>query len=74
VINLPLSRIVDRSIDGPGDFIQTNIVGTTPLEAVKAYLGLAPDAKLRSGLHVSTDEVCTGPRKDESAFHGEPSL
>jgi dTDP-glucose 4,6-dehydratase len=68
VINFAAESHVDRSIDGPGDFIQTNIVGTTLLEAVKAYwLGLAPDANCVQVLHVSTDE-CTDPRKDESAF------
>ena len=71
VINFAAESHVDRSIDGPGDFIQTNIVGTfTLLEAVKAYwLGLAPDAKAAFRfLHVSTDEVYGSLGKDEAAF------
>ncbi|MEN9945184.1 MAG: dTDP-glucose 4,6-dehydratase, partial [Pseudomonadota bacterium] len=51
---------VDRSIHGPGDFIQTNIVGTfNLLESVRAYyekLGDGQKNKFRF-LHVSTDEV-----------------
>src|SRR5690554_842721 len=38
VMHLAAESHVDRSIDGPGDFIQTNLVGTyTMLEASKAY-------------------------------------
>jgi dTDP-glucose 4,6-dehydratase len=51
---------VDRSIHGPGDFVQTNVVGTfTLLECVRAYwagLDGADKAEFRF-LHVSTDEV-----------------
>lgn len=60
VMHLAAESHVDRSIDGPGDFIQTNLVGTyTMLEAGRAYRsGLGEDrrAKFRF-LHVSTDEV-----------------
>lgn len=60
VMHLAAESHVDRSIDGPGDFINTNIVGTyTLLEAARVYYqGLSADAQ--SGfrfLHVSTDEV-----------------
>ena len=60
VIHLAAESHVDRSIDGPGDFIQTNLVGTyTMLEASRTYWsGL--DETARAGfrfLHVSTDEV-----------------
>ena len=51
---------VDRSIHGPGDFVQTNIVGTfNLLEATRTYLGgLAPAERSQFRfLHVSTDEV-----------------
>jgi dTDP-glucose 4,6-dehydratase len=51
---------VDRSIDGPEDFIQTNIIGTFRLlESVREYwVALSPDDKLGFRfLHVSTDEV-----------------
>jgi dTDP-glucose 4,6-dehydratase len=51
---------VDRSIDGPGEFVRTNINGTFALlEATRAYwseLGEADKAEFRF-LHVSTDEV-----------------
>jgi dTDP-glucose 4,6-dehydratase len=60
VIHLAAESHVDRSIHGPGDFIQTNINGTyTLLEAARAYWsGL--EAAARSAFrfhHVSTDEV-----------------
>jgi dTDP-glucose 4,6-dehydratase len=60
VIHLAAESHVDRSIHGPGDFIQTNVVGTyTLLEAARAYWsGL--DAAGRTAFrfhHVSTDEV-----------------
>lgn len=60
VINFAAESHVDRSIHGPGDFIQTNIVGTfNLLESVRAYyekLGNDQKKKFRF-LHVSTDEV-----------------
>lgn len=60
VIHLAAESHVDRSIDGPGDFIQTNLVGTyTLLEAGRAYWsGLPVNARdAFRFLHVSTDEV-----------------
>jgi len=51
---------VDRSIDGPADFIQTNIVGTfSLLEEARAWWGALPggDKEGFRFLHVSTDEV-----------------
>jgi dTDP-glucose 4,6-dehydratase len=60
VINFAAESHVDRSIDGPGVFIRTNINGTFELlDAARLYLAEA-DAALRSRfrfLHVSTDEV-----------------
>jgi dTDP-glucose 4,6-dehydratase len=60
VMHLAAESHVDRSIDGPGDFIQTNLVGTyTLLEAGRSYwssLDEAGKATFRF-LHVSTDEV-----------------
>ena len=46
-MHLAAESHVDRSIDGPGDFIQTNVVGTyTLLEAARSYLtGLDKSAK-----------------------------
>jgi dTDP-glucose 4,6-dehydratase len=60
VVNFAAESHVDRSIHGPEDFIQTNIVGTFHLlESVRAYWnGLDVDAKTDFRfLHVSTDEV-----------------
>ena len=60
VVNFAAESHVDRSIHGPGDFIQTNIVGTfNLLESVRGYWdGLPVDEKQAFRfLHVSTDEV-----------------
>ena len=60
VMHLAAESHVDRSIDGPGDFVQTNLVGTyTLLEAARAYLETdqAELAERFRFLHVSTDEV-----------------
>ena len=60
VLNLAAETHVDRSIDGPRAFIDTNIVGTfVLLEAARAYWTSRDEAG-RAGfrfLHVSTDEV-----------------
>ncbi|HEY9016786.1 dTDP-glucose 4,6-dehydratase [Thiomicrospira sp.] len=60
VMHLAAESHVDRSIDGPGEFIQTNIVGTyTLLEQARAYwAGLQDDKKANFRFHhISTDEV-----------------
>lgn len=60
VMHLAAESHVDRSIDGPGTFIQTNIVGTyTLLEAARAYWSGLPDAPKADFRfhHISTDEV-----------------
>jgi dTDP-glucose 4,6-dehydratase len=60
VLHLAAESHVDRSIDGPGQFIQTNIVGTFHLlqAALGYYRSLGPDQAPRFRfLHVSTDEV-----------------
>ncbi len=60
VMHLAAESHVDRSIDGPGEFIQTNIVGTyTLLEAARKYFStLTPEAKEAFRFHhISTDEV-----------------
>jgi dTDP-glucose 4,6-dehydratase len=72
VVNFAAESHVDRSIHGPEDFIQTNIVGTFRLlEAVRAYWGGLPvDARSRFRfLHVSTDEVFGSLEPQEAAFH-----
>jgi dTDP-glucose 4,6-dehydratase len=70
VLHLAAESHVDRSIDGPSDFVNTNIVGTfTLLEAAKSYYeSLSADAASRFRfLHVSTDEVF-GSLGDEGRF------
>lgn len=58
VMHLAAESHVDRSIDGPGDFIETNITGTYQLlEAARAHWvrnGRNPDFRFH---HISTDEV-----------------
>ena len=71
IINFAAESHVDRSIHGPEDFIQTNIMGTFRLlEAVRAYWGgLAGEAKPAFRfLHVSTDEVYGSLAKEDPAF------
>ena len=71
IINFAAESHVDRSIHGPGDFIQTNIVGTFRLlEAVRAYWNNLQDEAEQNFrfLHVSTDEVYGSLAKDEPAF------
>ena len=71
ILNFAAESHVDRSIHGPEDFIETNIVGTFRLlEAVLAYWkGLGPEAQQAFRfLHVSTDEVYGSLGKDEPAF------
>jgi dTDP-glucose 4,6-dehydratase len=70
VMHLAAESHVDRSIDGPAEFIRTNVVGTyTLLDAVRAYWGgLQGDDRARFVLHhISTDEVF-GALGDEGAF------
>ncbi len=60
VMHLAAESHVDRSLDGPADFIQTNIVGTyTLLEAAREYWrGLPEEARQHFRFHhISTDEV-----------------
>ncbi len=60
VMHLAAESHVDRSIDGPGAFVATNIVGTYNLLAAACayWSGLTPEAKARFRFHhISTDEV-----------------
>ena len=60
VMHLAAESHVDRSIDGPAEFIQTNVVGTcTLLEVARAYWSeLSADRKVAFRFHhISTDEV-----------------
>lgn len=71
ILNFAAESHVDRSIRGPGEFIQTNIVGTFHLlESVRAYWeALKGEAKARFRfLHVSTDEVYGSLTKEAPSF------
>ena len=71
VINFAAESHVDRSIHGPEDFIQTNIVGTFRLlEAVRSHWSALPaDEKTAFRfLHVSTDEVYGTLRQSDAPF------
>jgi dTDP-glucose 4,6-dehydratase len=71
ILNFAAESHVDRSIDGPEDFIQTNIVGTFRLlETVRSYWGgLAEEQRSTFRLlHVSTDEVYGSLDADAPAF------
>ncbi|MCA8421891.1 dTDP-glucose 4,6-dehydratase [Burkholderia seminalis] len=60
ILHFAAESHVDRSIHGPAEFVQTNVVGTfTLLEAARQYWSALPEAE-QAGfrfLHVSTDEV-----------------
>lgn len=60
IMHLAAESHVDRSIDGPADFIETNIIGTyTMLEAARQYWNQLDDSKKHAFRfhHISTDEV-----------------
>jgi dTDP-glucose 4,6-dehydratase len=74
VMHLAAESHVDRSIDGPGQFIQTNIVGTyTLLEVALAYWQrLSGEDRARFRFHhVSTDEVYGSLDRDDARFTEE---
>lgn len=74
VMHLAAESHVDRSIEGPAAFIETNIVGTcTLLEVTRAYWAKLPQAQKNTFRfhHVSTDEVygdLPHPSEDENAY------
>ncbi|MBI1751809.1 MAG: dTDP-glucose 4,6-dehydratase [Acidobacteria bacterium] len=69
VVHFAAESHVDRSIDGPEAFIQTNLVGTfTLLEAARRAWGSETSARF---LHVSTDEVY-GSLEQGEAREGDP--
>lgn len=71
VMHLAAESHVDRSIEGPADFIRTNVVGTfTLLDTATTYWrGLAGEEKERFRFHhISTDEVF-GSLGDDGQFH-----
>ena len=71
VMHLAAESHVDRSIDGPSDFIQTNMVGTfTLLEVARAYWQSLGDER-KQGFrfhHISTDEVYGDLERDDALF------
>lgn len=68
VMHLAAESHVDRSIDGPGDFVETNITGTyNMLEAARAYWTQAGKPEGFRFHHISTDEVF-GSLGDEGMF------
>jgi dTDP-glucose 4,6-dehydratase len=73
IMHLAAESHVDRSIDGPGEFVQTNVVGTFMLlQATLAYWNTL-DAARRDVFrfhHISTDEVF-GSLGEEGFFHEE---
>ena len=71
VVHFAAESHVDRSIHGPEDFIQTNIVGTFRLlQAVRAYWGGLDDTNKAAFryLHVSTDEVYGSLKATDAPF------
>jgi dTDP-glucose 4,6-dehydratase len=71
IVHFAAESHVDRSIHGPGEFIQTNIVGTFHLlESSRAYWNTLPEADKAAFrfLHVSTDEVYGSLNGDDAAF------
>ncbi|HUR60595.1 MAG TPA: dTDP-glucose 4,6-dehydratase [Opitutaceae bacterium] len=74
VVNFAAESHVDRSIDSPEPFVQTNVVGTLRLlNAARLYWAKLTDAKKAAFrfLHVSTDEVYGTLRPDDPAFTEE---
>ena len=71
VLNFAAESHVDRSIHGPGDFVETNIVGTyNLLESVRSYWNDLDEQHKKDFrfLHVSTDEVYGSLSKTDPAF------
>ena len=71
ILNFAAESHVDRSINGPAEFIQTNINGTfNLLERSREYYGTLSDELKKSFrfLHVSTDEVYGSLELNDPAF------
>jgi dTDP-glucose 4,6-dehydratase len=72
VVHFAAESHVDRSIHGPGAFIETNVTGTfTLLEATRSYWSSLPAAEKSAFrfLHVSTDEVYGSLGPDDAPFN-----
>ncbi len=71
IVNFAAESHVDRSIHGPADFVETNVVGTfNLLDAARAWWSALPSAERQNFrfLHVSTDEVYGSLGADEPGF------
>src|SRR5476649_496628 len=71
IVHFAAESHVDRSIHGPGEFINTNINGTfSLLEAARSYWSELPDSEQAAFrfLHVSTDEVYGSLGPDDAPF------
>ncbi|KND55035.1 dTDP-glucose 4,6-dehydratase [Candidatus Paraburkholderia kirkii] len=81
ILHFAAESHVDRSIHGPADFVQTNVVGTfTLLEAARMYWSKLPETEKQAFrfLHVSTDEVfgslsATDPQFSETTLYAPNS-
>lgn len=76
VMHLAAESHVDRSIDGPAEFIETNILGTyTLLEICRAYWGKLPESRKEKFRfhHISTDEVYGDLQRNDDLFTEETS-
>ncbi len=74
IVHLAAETHVDRSIEGPAEFVQTNVVGTfCLLEEARAYWSAlaAPERAAFRFLHVSTDEVYGSLAPEDPAFTEE---
>lgn len=72
VMHLAAESHVDRSIDAPGDFVETNVTGTfNVLEAARAYWVTAGSPDHFRVHHVSTDEVFGSLPNDQNMFFTE---
>ena len=71
IVNFAAESHVDRSIHGPADFVQTNVLGTFHLlESARAYWSSLPQDQKSSFrfLHVSTDEVYGSLKAEDPPF------
>jgi dTDP-glucose 4,6-dehydratase len=71
IVHFAAESHVDRSIHGPDEFVQTNVVGTfSLLEEARAYWSgrASADKERFRFLHVSTDEVYGSLSRDDPAF------
>ena len=69
IMHLAAESHVDRSIDGPKIFLETNIIGTySLLQAATQYMNSSPGLENFRFLHVSTDEVYGDLEEEDAAF------